>query len=73
MHQHTALASACANETPEDVVRGLKEKGFAGVVITDHFYHGNTAVRRHQAWEDFVRPYEIAYERAKKSRTKTGF
>lgn len=73
MHQHTAVASACAHETPEEVVRGLKQAGFAGMVITDHFYHGNTAVRRHQAWEDFVRPYEEAYERAKKVAEKLDF
>ena len=73
MHQHTALASACAYETPEEVVRGLKQKGFAGMVITDHFYHGNTAVRRHQAWEDFVRPYEEAYERACREAEKWDF
>lgn len=67
LHQHTAAVSACAHETPEEVVRGLKKAGFAGVVLTNHFYHGNTGVRRHQAWEDFVRPYEEAYERAKKA------
>ena len=73
MHQHTAVASACAYETPEEVVRGLKKKGFSGVVLTDHFYHGNTAVRRHQAWEDFVRPYEEAYERACREAEKWDF
>ena len=67
LHQHTSAVSACAVVTPEDVVRGLKAAGFAGVVMTEHFYHGNTVVRRHQAWEDFVRPYEQAYERAKKA------
>lgn len=73
MHQHTAAVSACAHETPEEVVRGLKQAGLAGVVLTNHFYHGNTGVRRHQAWEDFVRPYEEAYERAKKAAQKLDF
>ena len=73
LHQHTSAASACAHETPEEVVRGLKKAGFSGVVLTDHFYHGNTAVRRHQAWEDFVRPYEQAYEQAKKVGEKLDF
>ena len=73
MHQHTAVASACAHETPEEVVCGLKKAGYAGVVMTEHFYHGNTAVRRHQAWEDFVRPYEEAYERAKKAAENLDF
>ncbi len=65
MHQHTAIVSACAHETPEQVVRGLKEAGYAGMVVTDHFYHGNTGVRRNQPWEDFVRAYEQVFEQAK--------
>lgn len=73
MHQHTLAASACACETPEEVVRGLKKAGYAGVVMTEHFYHGNTAVRRNMAWEDFVRPYEHAYERAKRAAEKLDF
>lgn len=73
LHQHTAAVSACAHESPEEVVRGLKKAGYAGVVLTEHFYHGNTAVRRHQAWEDFVRPYEEAFERAKKIAKKLDF
>lgn len=73
LHQHTSAVSACAHETSEEVIRGLKKAGFAGVVMTEHFYHGNTAVRRHQAWEDFVRPYEAAYERAKKVAKKLDF
>ena len=73
LHQHTSAVSACAHETPEEVVRGLKKAGFSGVVMTEHFYHGNTAVRRHQAWEDFVRPYEETFERAKKAAEKLEF
>lgn len=73
LHQHTTVASACAHETPEEVVRGLKKAGYAGMVITEHFYHGNTAVRRHQAWEDFIRPFEDAYKRAKKEAEKLDF
>ncbi len=73
LHQHTSAVSACAKETPEEVVRGLHKAGFSGMVMTEHFYHGNTAVRRHQAWEDFVRPYEAAFERAKKAAEKLDF
>lgn len=73
LHQHTLAASACAHETPEEVVCGLKKAGYAGVVMTEHFYHGNTAVRRNMAWEDFVRPYEQAFERAKKAAEKLDF
>ncbi len=65
MHQHTARCSACASASPTDTVRELKAAGFAGMVLTNHFFYGNTGIRRHQRWEDFVRPYEVQYLEAK--------
>lgn len=65
MHQHTCEASACGRESVEAVVRSLKKQGFAGVVLTDHFYHGNSRISRDLPWEDFVKPYVEAYEKAK--------
>ncbi len=65
LHQHTVGVSACAYDTPEETVRELKRAGYAGMVLTNHFYHGNSGVRRQQTWEDFVRPYEQAYAQAK--------
>ena len=35
------------------------------MVLTNHFFHGNTGIRRGQMWEDFVRPYEEDYLLAK--------
>ena len=67
MHQHTAGVSACAQDTPEQVVHALKKAGFSGMVLTNHFYHGNTGVRRQLPWEDFVYPFVQAYEQAKKA------
>ncbi len=65
MHQHTAACSACASADPIAMVRALKRSGFAGVVITDHFLGGNTAVRRNQPWEDIVHTYEKTYTLAR--------
>lgn len=65
MHQHTAGCSACGIDDPVKTVKGLKAAGFAGMVLTNHFFRGNTGIRRHQDWVDFVRPYIDAYEQAK--------
>lgn len=65
MHQHTAGCSACGVADPAGVVRQIRQAGFAGVVLTNHFYHGNTGIRRNQPWEDFVMPYVEAYEIAR--------
>lgn len=65
MHQHTAACSACAAADPKKTVRALKKAGFAGMVMTDHFYHGNTGVHRRLHWEDFVNAFKKAYLAAK--------
>lgn len=65
MHCHTLPCSACGGIQPEELVRGMKAAGYAGMVLTDHFYHGNTGIRRNLPWADFVAAYEESYLRAK--------
>ena len=65
MHQHTADCSACASVEAKELIPLLKRQGFAGVVLTNHFFYGNTAIRRQMPWEDFVRAYEEDWLRAK--------
>lgn len=65
MHQHTAGCSACGLIQPEELIPLLKQQGFAGTVLTNHFFYGNTGIRRQMPWEDFVRPYEETWLRAK--------
>jgi len=65
MHCHALPCSACGGIQPEDLVRGMKDVGYAGMVLTDHFYHGNTGIRRTLPWADFVAAYEESYLRAK--------
>ncbi|MBQ8683834.1 MAG: hypothetical protein IJ518_04905 [Clostridia bacterium] len=73
MHQHTAGCSACATISPEETVRQLKRQGFAGMVLTNHFFYGNTAIRRNLPWADFVRPYEEEWLRAKEMGDRLDF
>ncbi len=65
MHQHTAGCSACGIDNPEKTVRELKAAGFAGMVLTNHFYHGNTGIPRSLPWQEFVRRYEDGFLQAK--------
>lgn len=64
LHQHTKDGSLCGIDDPVSIVRALSRDGWAGCVLTDHFIHGNTRVRRNMAWEDIVRAYERSYEAA---------
>lgn len=66
-HCHGSLCSACAHSTPAQLVRAYHEAGYAGMVLTDHFIHGNTAVDRNQLWDDRMRCYYEAYLEAKEA------
>ena len=72
LHQHTGACSACGVISPEELPYDLKAEGYAGCVITDHFFHGNTAIRRNMPWADFVAAYEDAWLRAKAVGDKIG-
>lgn len=65
MHQHTAPCSHCAKGDPVKTVYALKEYGFAGMVLTNHFLHGNTGIDRALPWNEFVKYYEDDYLAAK--------
>ena len=57
MHLHTHPCSACSVSSMEEMVAAAKEKGYAGFVVTNHFYHGNTGIDRQLPWEEFVEKY----------------
>ena len=66
LHAHTKPCSACSQMTPEQLILALKNGGYQGVVITNHFYNGYTGVDRDLAWHDFVKAYEDDYLELKK-------
>lgn len=72
MHQHTSPCSHCGHADPVELVRKLKEQGLAGCVLTDHFYHGNSGIDRALPWEEFCRPYEENYLKARAEGEKNG-
>jgi predicted metal-dependent phosphoesterase TrpH len=67
---HTKEASACAQDTGAEMARAYKEAGYDGIIITDHFFNGNTAIDRSLPWEErvhlFCRGYENALEEGKR-------
>ena len=73
LHSHTNAASLCSIVEPEDYIQFYIDKGFSGMVVTDHFYHGNTSINRRLSWEDFIDEYCQGYYRAKKEGDKRGF
>ncbi|MCQ2451000.1 MAG: PHP domain-containing protein [Clostridia bacterium] len=72
-HQHTAACSKCAHVEAAELVKCLAEGGYAGVILTNHFYNGNTAIDRNLPWKEFCEAYEKDYEVAKEEAKKYDF
>ena len=44
-HMHTCLSSACGVSTGKEHVRFYKERGYTGIIMTDHFSGAIAAFR----------------------------
>ncbi len=71
-HLHTAEGSACGKSTGAEMAIACKEAGYTGIIVTDHFYHGNTRPDRSLPWRDWVEEYCKGYESAKEMGDKIG-
>jgi hypothetical protein len=72
MHVHTCQGSACGRSTGAEMADYFKELGYAGMVVTDHFYGGNTAINFNQPWETAVKQFCAGYEDAKRRGDEIG-
>jgi len=72
LHVHTNAGSLCGRSTPEEIAHGYAKAGYSGIVITDHFIHGHTAVPKELPWEDRMQEYYNAYLAAKEEGDKLG-
>ena len=60
-HCHSSDCSLCGRSTAREMVRAYHRMGFAGMVLTDHFVTGNSAVDPSLSWEERMRRYYQAY------------
>lgn len=71
-HLHTMQASFCANVPGKFQAEAYKEAGYDGIIITDHFFRGNTCISRELPWEERINQFYSGYEDAKKRGDKIG-
>lgn len=64
-HLHTCQGSACGHSTGKEHARFYHARGYAGIIVTDHFFGGNTAASRGLPWTERVRQFCSGYEEAK--------
>lgn len=72
-HLHTQEVSACASAHAADYIDFYRERGYAGIITTDHFYHGNCRLDRSMPWKEWVEAYCRGYELAKEEGDRKGF
>lgn len=72
-HCHCSQCSRCAISTSQEMVRAYHQAGYAGLVLTDHFIFGNTAVDRDLPWPERMQRYYDAYLDAKAAAQRLDF
>jgi len=63
-HMHTCQASRCGVSTGAEQARFYKDAGYKGIIMTDHFTGGNTAVPRDLPWRERIEWFCSGYEDA---------
>ena len=71
-HLHTCQASACGVSTGREHARFYRERGFTGIIMTDHFFGGNTRINREMPWEWRIEAFWSGYEDAKAEGDRIG-
>jgi hypothetical protein len=71
-HLHTAGVSKCSVSKGADYIAGYKDLGYAGIIVTDHFLHGNSGLSGKLPWNEWVNEFCRGFEEAKEEGDKRG-
>ena len=71
-HLHTSEVSACAVSGAAEQVRAYKDRGYTGIIVTDHFVNGNSGCPRNAPWGEKMKYFLSGYEKAKAEGGKRG-
>ena len=72
LHVHSCECSKCASMTAREAVRAYKERGFAGIVLTNHFIRGNNRVPAGLTWAERMDYYRKAFLSARDEGERLG-
>jgi hypothetical protein len=64
--------SKCAASGGADYIAGYIDKGYTGIIVTDHFFNANCALSRRLPWEKWVDAFCRGYEDAREEGEKRG-
>lgn len=72
LHMHTSETSRCGRSSAFDMVSAYKDKGFSGVVVTDHFVNGYSYSAFPDTWKEKMDAYLKGYRAAKEAGKQLG-
>ncbi len=71
-HLHTSQGSKCGHNTGREMAIAHKNAGYTGIIVTDHFYYGNTAPDRELPWNEWVHEFCSGFRDAKAAGDEIG-
>ncbi len=71
-HLHTKEASACSVSWACEYIQPYVNAGYSGIIVTDHFFNGNSSISRTLPWETRVQLFCKGYEHAKEAGEAAG-
>lgn len=67
IHCHTAETSRCGRSFARDMMAAYHSRGFAGVVVTDHFVNGYSYAAAPESWEAKMDAFMKGYHSARQA------
>lgn len=71
-HVHTSQTSPCGRISADEVVRLYKEKGYDGIIVTDHYSQAIFDSWGDMPWDETVEKFLSGYRLAKQTGDKIG-
>jgi len=71
-HMHTSEVSGCAINSAAQQVIAYKNRGYTGIIITDHFINGYTTCPKNLSWEKKMMHFISGHDEAKKTGDRHG-
>ncbi|MDR1949955.1 MAG: PHP domain-containing protein [Spirochaetaceae bacterium] len=71
-HLHTVQSSLCGESPGQEYIEVYKAAGYAGIIVTDHFYNGNTRADRNLNWDEWVEAFCRGYEETRAAGERQG-
>jgi hypothetical protein len=71
-HLHTCESSICGVTRGADYIQSYIDRGYTGIMVTDHFFNGNCTVDRRLPWKEWVKRYCLGFEHAREAGARRG-